>query len=47
MKNMIFLRPANKDDLNVIEDWLNKEYIKKWYGDPRYCSTIMSANSFT
>ena len=33
-KNMISLRPANKDDFNVIEVWLNKEYIKKWYGEP-------------
>ena len=33
-KNMISLRPTNKDDFPIIEVWLNKEYIKKWYGEP-------------
>ena len=30
----VSLRAANKDDLPIIEIWLNKDYIKKWYGWP-------------
>lgn len=33
-KNMLSLRMASKDDLSIIKVWLNKEYIKKWYGEP-------------
>lgn len=33
-KNMISLRPSNKYDFPILEAWLNKEYIKKWYGEP-------------
>ncbi len=33
-KNMVSLRQLNKDDFITIETWLNKGYIKKWYGDP-------------
>lgn len=33
-KNMLSLRPVNKQDLPTIEVWLNKDYIKKWYGEP-------------
>ena len=33
-KNMISLRPAAKCDLPLIRIWLNKDYIKKWYGEP-------------
>lgn len=32
-KNMISLRSAQKSDLSTIEAWLNKDYIKKWYGE--------------
>lgn len=28
------LRPVGSDDFVIIEAWLNKEYIRKWYGDP-------------
>lgn len=34
-KNMISMRLVNKKDISIIEMWLNKEYIKKWYGDPK------------
>lgn len=33
-KNLISLRPATKEDFSLIEMWLNKDYIKKWYGEP-------------
>lgn len=33
-KNMLSLRPIKKEDFSVIEEWLNKDYIKKWYGEP-------------
>lgn len=33
-KNMISLRSSNKYDFPILEAWLNKEYIKKWYGEP-------------
>jgi RimJ/RimL family protein N-acetyltransferase len=33
-KDNVFLRPANKEDFAQIEIWLNKDYIKKWYGEP-------------
>lgn len=29
----IKLRPANENDFSIIERWLNKAYIKKWYGE--------------
>lgn len=32
--NMLSLRPVNKQDFPTIEAWLNKDYIKKWYGEP-------------
>ena len=31
-KNILSLRPVNEDDFCILEVWLNKEYIKKWYG---------------
>ena len=34
-KNAISLRLASSDDFSIIEIWLNKEYIKKWYGEPK------------
>lgn len=33
-KNIISLRLANENDLSIITTWLNKAYIKKWYGGP-------------
>ncbi len=33
-KDLIYLRPSNKEDFFCIETWLNKEYIKRWYGEP-------------
>lgn len=33
-RNLITLRQATKKDFPIIEVWLNKEYIKKWYGEP-------------
>ncbi len=33
-ENMFCLRPVNKDDFFILEVWLNKKYIKKWYGEP-------------
>lgn len=33
-KHTITLRLANEVDLLLIETWLHKEYIKKWYGEP-------------
>jgi len=33
-KDKISLRPVDSNDFAVIETWLSKEYIKKWYGDP-------------
>ncbi len=33
-KNILSLRPVNEDDFCILEVWLNKEYIKKWYGEP-------------
>ncbi|WRS28418.1 GNAT family N-acetyltransferase [Oscillospiraceae bacterium MB08-C2-2] len=32
-KNMLSLRPVKKEDFSIIKEWLNKDYIKKWYGD--------------
>lgn len=35
MKNYkLLLRPVEDNDIGQIEEWLNKEYIKKWYHDP-------------
>lgn len=28
------LRPVTDADIGLIEAWLNKEYVRKWYGDP-------------
>ncbi|MBF4695256.1 GNAT family N-acetyltransferase [Fusibacter ferrireducens] len=33
-KKKLSLRPVNKQDFSTIEVWLNKDYIKKWYGEP-------------
>ncbi|KAB1439486.1 GNAT family N-acetyltransferase [Candidatus Galacturonibacter soehngenii] len=33
-KNEISLRQANRKDISILEVWLNKDYIKKWYGEP-------------
>lgn len=33
-KDKISLRPASESDFSIIETWLHKEYIKKWYGEP-------------
>lgn len=33
-KDNVFLRPAKAADYPLIETWLHKEYIKKWYGEP-------------
>lgn len=33
-KHMISLRQANREDISILEVWLNKDYIKKWYGEP-------------
>lgn len=33
-KENISLRLATPHDFATIETWLNKEYIKQWYGDP-------------
>jgi RimJ/RimL family protein N-acetyltransferase len=30
----VFLRPATKRDFEQIEIWLNKDYIRRWYGEP-------------
>jgi len=30
----MILRKCTDNDISTIETWLNKEYIKKWYGDP-------------
>ena len=32
---MVTLRESNSNDISIIEVWLNKDYIKKWYGDPK------------
>lgn len=34
MNRGITLRPVEKTDMNLLSTWLNKDYIKKWYGDP-------------
>lgn len=28
------LRPVTPADVTLLEGWLNKDYIRKWYGDP-------------
>lgn len=33
-ENKITLRKFTNDDLTIIKNWLNKERIKKWYGEP-------------
>ncbi|MGI6153365.1 MAG: GNAT family N-acetyltransferase [Christensenellaceae bacterium] len=30
----IFLRPLEDSDIPQLTEWLNKDYIKKWYHDP-------------
>lgn len=30
----VLLRPLYKSDFELMEKWLNKDYIKKWLGDP-------------
>lgn len=44
-KNMISLRSVNQDDLAIIEVWLNKDYIKKWYGNPEEWITEIKNDS--
>ena len=31
----IFIREFDNADMLFIKSWLNKDYIKKWYGEPR------------
>ena len=33
-KEKVYIRKVKKADTPIIEVWLNKEYIKKWYGKP-------------
>lgn len=33
--NHLYLRKMASKDIRVVEEWLNKDYIKKWFGDPR------------
>jgi len=35
---MLELRLLNNDDLSLVENWLNKEHVKKWYNIPGECS---------
>ena len=28
------IRLLNYNDIHLIEIWINKEHVKKWYGDP-------------
>lgn len=31
---MLELRPLNDDDIALVENWLNKEHVKRWYEIP-------------
>ena len=33
--NNLILKPIENKDIKLIEGWLNKEYIKKWYENPK------------
>lgn len=37
---MLALRPLNDGDVVLVERWLNKEHVKKWYEIPRIGVTI-------
>lgn len=34
-KNEIVLKPLVENDIILLESWLDKEYIKKWFGDKK------------
>jgi len=36
--DMLKIRALNDDDVQLMENWLNKEHIKKWYEVPDLCS---------
>ncbi|GIO41561.1 N-acetyltransferase [Paenibacillus apis] len=33
--NNIYLRKMSSNDISLVKEWLNKAYIKKWFGDPQ------------
>ena len=35
MNENLRLRKINDNDINILKDWLNKDYILKWYSDPK------------
>ena len=35
---MIELRLLNDNDIHMVESWMNKEHVKKWYDIPGECS---------
>ena len=44
--SMIFLRQINRaEDLSTISEWLHKDYIKNWYGDPEEWLSEIRNNS--
>ena len=37
---MLELRPLNNNDIPLVEAWLNKEHVKRWYEIPHMQVTI-------